>query len=371
MSDGRIPLSGGSGASGGATPGPGQSGGDIPVGLPIGADLEPGGKPPDDDGVLDFAADAATGAAGFVADKATDAASDAAKWTGGKLRRLVGLLLRGLVVVFLPIPVKGLAKQQLSYTSPPRGESGKRDKRGERGGALRFVPQQPLVATMHVIWIGWLVGAGTLYNHLVDDQNLHLSDSVINGLEWVWIGAICLTVLMMGLDFGRVAFGFLIAVTVVAVLSVLLYEQVGEVELVKQVAESLKKIDVELGWGVPIIVSAVLGVSMMISSTWQQLNDQWEVAHQGNFLEHENFAAKDLTIQKGAKTFIHSWPCLVKRFLLFGYGEIEVRDSRGQTMIAEIKGVIGAYFVSNELKKRFQTTDVELAIVEEEEEEAI
>ena len=180
---------------------------------------------------------------------------------------------------------------------------------------------------------------------------------------------------MMGLDFGRVAFGFLIAVTLVAVLSVLLYEQVGEVELVTQVAESLKKIDVELGWGVPIIVSGGLGVSMMISSTWQQLNDQWEVAHQGNFLEHENFAAKDLTIQKGAKTFIHSWPCLVKRFLLFGYGEIEVRDSRGQTMIAEIKGVIGAYFVSNEMKSRFETTDVSgfetLVMAEEEDEEAI
>ena len=114
---------------------------------------------------------------------------------------------------------------------------------------------------------------------------------------------------------------------------------------------------------------------MMVSSTWQQLNDQWEVAHQGNFLEHENFAAKDLTIQKGAKTFIHSWPCLVKRFLLFGYGEIEVRDSRGQTMIAEIKGVIGAYFVSNELKTRFETTDVSgfetIVLAEEEEEEAI
>ena len=222
---------------------------------------------------------------------------------------------------------------------------------------------------MHVIWIGWLVGAGTLYNHLVDDPEFHLSESVINGLEWAWIVAICLTVLMMGLDFGRVAFGFLIAVILVSVLSVLLYEQVGEVQLVNQAVESLKKIDVELGWGVPIIVSGVLGVSMMISSTWQQLNDQWEVAHQGNFLEHENFAAKDLTIQKGAKTFIHSWPCLVKRFLLFGYGEIEVRDSRGQTMIVEIKGVIGAYFVSNELKRRFETTDVSLSRDEQEEEE--
>ena len=229
---------------------------------------------------------------------------------------------------------------------------------------------------MHVIWIGWLVGAGTLYNHLVDDPKLHLSESVVNGLEWAWIVAICLTVLMLGLDFGRVAFGFLIAVILVSVLSVLLYEQVGEVEIVKQTVESLKQVDVELGWGVPIIVSGVLGISLMISSTWQQLNDQWEVAHQGNFLEHENFAAKDLTIQKGAKTFIHSWPCLVKRFLLFGYGEIEVRDSRGQTMIAEIKGVIRAISVSNELKRRFETTDIRQfdealqdAIYEEEEEE--
>ena len=338
MSEGHIPLSGDPGAA-------------------------PDPVEPDDDGVLDFAADAASGAAGFVADKGIDAAQGAAKWTGGKFKRLLGLLFRSLVVVFLPIPLPGLAKRQLSFTKPKKG-------------ALRFVPQQRLVATMHVIWIGWLVGAGTLYNHLVDDPKNHLSESVINGLEWAWIVAICLTVLMLGLDFGRVAFGFLLAVILVLVLSVLLYEQVGEVEIVKQAVDSLKQVDVELGWGVPIIVSGVLGISLMISSTWQQLDDQWEVAHQGNFLEHENFAAKDLTIQKGAKTFIHSWPCLVKRFLLFGYGEIEVRDSRGQTMIAEIKGVIRAISVSNELKRRFETTDIRQfdealqdAIYEEEEEE--
>lgn len=335
MSEGQIPLSGDTGAA----PDPVQ---------------------PDDDGVLDFAADAAAGAAGFVTDKATDAATGAAKWTGDTLRQLLRLLLRSLIVVFLPLPLPGLAKKQLSFVKPDQGE-------------LKFIPQQPLVATMHVIWIGWLVGACTLYNHLVSDESFHLSAPIINGLEWLWIAAILLTILMMGLDFGRVAFGFLVAVIAVSVLSVLLYEQVGDVEIVKQTSDSLKTVDVELGWGVPLIVSGVLGVCLMISSTWQQLNDRWAVAFQGNFLEHENFAAKDLTIQKGAKTFIHSWPCLVKRFLLFGYGEIEVRDSRGQTMIAEIKGVIGALSVSNELKHRFESTDVRGyeadATVEEEEED--
>ncbi|MEE3283276.1 MAG: hypothetical protein VX311_01750, partial [Planctomycetota bacterium] len=72
----------------------------------------------------------------------------------------------------------------------------------------------------------------------------------------------------------------------------------------------------------------------------------------------------------GAKTFVHTWPCLLRRLRLFGYGEIEVRDSRGTTEVERIEGIFWAKNVSDLLKSKFQTTDVSVAMqVEEEEEE--
>ena len=60
----------------------------------------------------------------------------------------------------------------------------------------------------------------------------------------------------------------------------------------------------------------------------------------------------------------------MRRFLLFGYGEIEVRDSRGTTEVERIEGIFWAKNVSDLLKSKFQTTDVSVAMqVEEEEEE--
>jgi len=207
-------------------------------------------------------------------------------------------------------------------------------------------------------------------------EDYRLSEQFTRGVIWFWLFVLCVTILVMGIQFGRVASGFLLATVMILVLSTYLLQQVSDVELLATIKKNLHGIELELGWGIPLVISSVLGITMLLNSIWQQLDDRWIVAHKGNFLEHENFQHKDRTIQKGAKTFIHSWPCLVKRFLLFGYGEIEVRDSRGQTMIAEIKGVIRAISVSNELKRRFETTDIRQfdealqdAIYEEEEEE--
>jgi len=229
------------------------------------------------------------------------------------------------------------------------------------------------VTTIHLIWVGWVVAAFGLYNHFVHgaDNIPEFSATVMDGLSWFWLFVLCVTVLVMGIHFGRVASGFLLTTIVIIVMATLLWEQIGDVEIIKSAKVQAEKIDVTLGWGVPMVVSAVLGLTMLLSSVWQQLDDRWIVAHQGNFLEHENFQQKDRTIQKGAKTFIHTWPCLLRRFLLFGYGEIEVKDSRGITEVERIEGIFWAKTVSELLKSKFQTTDVSVSALVEEEEEGL
>ncbi|HAB14401.1 MAG TPA: hypothetical protein DCE47_22180 [Planctomycetaceae bacterium] len=315
MSDGQIPLAG-------------DSDREDP--------LQPAGIGPEDDGLWDGI---------------TDGAGKAATYTGGKMKKMFFTVIKNfyryLIVVFLPIPVRFLARKQLAFVVDKNDSN-----------RLEFFSQPNLVTAIHMIWVGWLVGACALYNHLQTNEDYQLTQSVIHGLEWVWIVVLCLTILVMGIQFGRVAAGFLLTSIVIFILSVLLYEQMGEVEILNKAQGLLEGVDVALGWGVPILVSLVLGVTMLFSSIWQQLDDRWTVAQQGNFLEHENFQQKDRTIQKGAKTFIHSWPCLLRRFLLFGFGEIEVRDSRGQTAIERIEGVFWAKGVSERLKSRFESTDV-------------
>jgi hypothetical protein len=305
----------------------------------------------DDDGLLDTIA---------------DGAGEVAKKTGGVLWtmfvRVLKEFYRYIIVVFLPIPVRYLARKQLAF----------RDYKTDDGkGQLEFYSQPNFVTTIHLIWVGWVVAAFGLYNRIVHGSAIpEFSQTIMDGLSWFWLTVLCITVLVLGIQFGRVASGFLLTTIVIVVMGMLLWEQVSDVEVVKLTAENAKKIDVTLGWGVPMVVSAVLGITMLLSSIWQQLDDRWIVAHQGNFLEHENFQLKDRTIQKGAKTFIHTWPCLLRRFLLFGYGEIEVRDSRGTTEVERIEGIFWAKGVSDLLKSKFQTTDVSVAMqVEEEEEE--
>jgi len=325
----------------------------VPLAGDSGSDEAAASSPPvaEEEGLLDTLADGA----GEVVKK-----TGSVLWT--MVVKVVKEFYRYIIVIFLPIPVSYIARKQLAF----------RDFHAEDGtGQLEFFSQPNFVTTIHLIWVGWVVGVCGLYNRFVAgaEKIPEIPQPVMDGMSWFWLFVLCVTVLVMGIQFGRVASGFLLTTVVIIVMATLLWEQVGDVEIIKSTKMQAEKIDVTLGWGVPMVVSAILGLTMLLSSIWQQLDDRWIVAHQGNFLEHENFQQKDRTIQKGAKTFIHTWPCLLRRFLLFGYGEIEVRDSRGVTEVERIEGIFWAKTVSELLKSKFQTTDVSFAAQIEEEEE--
>ena len=124
-----------------------------------------------------------------------------------------------------------------------------------------------------------------------------------------------------------------------------------------------------MGPGVPMVVSLILGIIFVFVATWRRMNDCWSIKAHGNYLEHENFQEKDRTISKGAKTFVAVFPCLMRRYLFFGYGNIEVRSSTGTTLIDLIDGVFFARYHADIIKFRFGTTDVSLSVEEEETEE--
>ena len=85
-------------------------------------------------------------------DGITDGAGKAATYTGGKMKKMFSTVIKNfyryLIVVFLPIPIKYLARKQLAFVVDKTDSN-----------RLEFFSQPNLVTAIHVIWVGWLKGA--------------------------------------------------------------------------------------------------------------------------------------------------------------------------------------------------------------------
>lgn len=263
------------------------------------------------------------------------------------IKRFVGRI--GLL--FFPLPI-GLFRRQLA---------GRTDDHGE----LQFFSHPDFVCTMHLIWVGWLVTLGEFYN---DFATSHEWGQIPSGfLSWPWLFVLTVTIIVMGLQFARVAVGFLLAAILITGLTLILSETLSDVAVFHTIHDILKRIPVTVAWGVPMVVSFILGLVFVSVASWRRMNDCWSLQARGNYLEHENFQEKDRTISKGAKTFVAVFPCILRRYLLFGYGNIEVRSSTGTTLVDQIEGVFYARHHADIIKNRFAVTDTQDAEAEEEE----
>lgn len=245
-------------------------------------------------------------------------------------------------LIFIPLPI-GILRRQLCG-------------RVDRDGKLEFYSHPDFICTMHLIWVGWVVTLGFLYNDFAHERGwMAIRDTFFS---WPWLFVLCLTLIVLGLQFGRVALGFLIAAVVIVVLGLGLIQTLSNITLFKDIHGTIRKIPVSLDWGVPFVVSVILGVNFAAVAAWRRLNDRWTLKKISNYLEHENFQERDRTISKGAKTFVAVFPCLIRRYLFFGYGDIEVRSSTGSTLVDRIEGVLFARHYADLVKSRFAVTDV-------------
>ena len=275
----------------------------------------------------------------------------------GMIRKFLRTFLGSIGLMFIPLPIS-IFRRQLA---------GKTDKEG----TLEFYSHPNFICTLHLIWVGWVVSLAVAYNNFADAQGwIMLGEETLRTLGWVWIVVLLLTIVVMGLQFGRIQVGFLIAALAVSGLGLGLLQVMADIAVFGKIREVLHRIPVIVQWGVPFAVSSVLGMLFVAVATWRRLNDRWSLRSTGNYLEHENFQEKDRTISKGAKTFVAVFPCLLRRYLLFGFGNIEVRSSTGTKLIDLIEGVFFAHAHSEVIKGRFSTTDTRDAAANAEVEEA-
>ncbi|MCH7687798.1 MAG: hypothetical protein IH899_14130 [Planctomycetes bacterium] len=269
----------------------------------------------------------------------------------GLIRKYLRRFFGSIGLMFIPIPV-GIFRRQLAGKSI-------------EGDSMEFYSHPDFVCTMHLIWVGWLVTLGVFYNNVVEEE-WQISD---NFLSWPWLFVLTITIIVMGLQFSRVVVGFLLAGIAVSGMGLFLIQALKDFPVFEYIAKKMDAIPVIVEWGVPMVVSLILGIIFVCVATWRRMNDCWSIKAKGNYLEHENFQEKDRTISKGAKTFVAVFPCLMRRYLFFGYGNIEVRSSTGTTLIDLIDGVFFARYHADIIKFRFSTTDVSLGAEEEETEE--
>ncbi len=264
-------------------------------------------------------------------------------------------LVGGIGLLFFPVPI-GVLKRQLV---------GK-----QKSGEFEFYSHPNFVCTAHLIWLGWAVAAAAIYNQYAAANALW--QVPIGVMSWAWLVVLVSTFIVMGLRFNRVATGFLGAGVLISLLAAVVFELRSEFGLFEGIRNALSSIPVVVDWGVPMMTSLVLGSVFAGVAAWRRLNDRWMLRDFGNFLEHMNFQHRDRSISKGAKTFVAVHNCLIRRYLLFGYGAIEVRTSSGTRLIDKIEGVFFAQAHAEMMKSRLSATDARVVMadfVDEEEAE--
>lgn len=271
------------------------------------------------------------------------------------VRSFIAACFGNILLTVLPIPWGPMRSRMVGRVTPQ--------------GDLEFYSHPNFVCVCHLIWIGWGVTLAGLYNEYADGRDWR--PLPVAWLSWLWVIVLAATLLVLGLKFGRVACGFLAAFVTIAVLGVTIAELEIQTPISALVVEWLGRVPMQLDWGVPCMTSLVLGVVLMAVTAWQAMNDRWILPARGNYIEHVNFQYRDRSISKGAKSFVAQFDCLVRRYLLFGYGDIEVRSATGSGVIDRIEGVFFAAAHAEWMKRRFSATDVTIAADEELEDEEV
>jgi hypothetical protein len=253
----------------------------------------------------------------------------------------LAILLSNVGLLFVPLPLAALQ----------RTLSG----RYRQGGTLEFYSHPSFVCTMHLVWLGWLVTAGALYDSYAPAHGW--PQIPFRDLSWPWLAVLLVTILIMGLNFNRVAVALLCAVAVIIALALALLQVWEHEPIYQSILWALHRIPVRLDWGVPFVVSLVLGITFVLTATWRRMNDRWILEAEGNFLQHATFQQKDVEIAKGFKTILAVYPCLIKRYLFFGLGNIVISPG-GEDGPTVIEGVFFAKHHEHVIKHRFGTTDV-------------
>ncbi len=224
--------------------------------------------------------------------------------------------------------------------------------RTERDGDMEFYCHPRFAITSHVIFIGWLSTVGFLINYS-SGSNV-IPETV---LSWPWLLTIALTFVTMGRDWEIISSIIVGGSLLLLTATMVILQLVGDWRIFEQVYGFTKNVPVDMDWGGPFLLSFFLGFIYVLMAAYQRVDDVWRLPKRGNLLDHYRFERSDTSISKGGKTFRADWPCMLKKWFFFGYGNILIMDAHSKRTLHRIEGVFFAHAHAEVLKYRFSTTD--------------
>ena len=253
---------------------------------------------------------------------------------------------------FLPNLLKGcLSTAALTFCPLPIGPMSRKlvggvDSRAE----FEFFSHPNLMLTTHLIIVGWLIGLSAWCEpYFIAQFGVRLSPAV---LGWCWTITLLLTILVLSLRFDRIVCGYIVAVVTILALTFWLVQIGIQLPVWATIGTGVHRLPIHVGWGLPVATSTVLGLIFAGVASWQSVNSCWRVRATGNYLERISFENRDEVFARGGKNFVAVYDCLLRRWLFFGFGAIEIRGASSHKLWYRIEGVYFASRVADELTRR-------------------
>jgi hypothetical protein len=223
---------------------------------------------------------------------------------------------------------------------------------------LMFHPYPRFVVSLPLIVIG-AVTAGLF--HLRANWPGHLGWIAPELLGWIYWLTVFVTCVAWGFNVGRTAFYFLVSTIVIVVLACGWIQSARDVAIWSNVRWFFRAFHVSLDPGGPLLLSFCLLVVFFGMAVWQRFNDEWR--QMGNHLEHTRQLKTDYSMNCIGKTVVEDYPCLLKRWLCLGYGNIIIMDSEGKRVVRLIEGVLFCRRRTRIIRKHLSLVDMKVSDV--------
>ncbi len=251
------------------------------------------------------------------------------------LFRVLIRMPHALMLAFVPYPIGPLTRL-FGYQDRPNGA----------GIRLQFCTLGNFVCMCHLILAGWGVGLLAIIDSLIRPHGYWVP---LGLAVWAWLAVLITTVAVLAFRVDRYVLFLLVSWVVTMGLLTLVVELISQLPLIGAILFIMVQIPVAIEWGVPVLISCSLGLLYAGAVTWAQLNDVWSVPKElSNEIHHNNFERRDRSIYRPGRTFVADFPCLLRKYLFFGYGNIEIRSSAGRRMDL-IEGVVFAEYYARKL----------------------
>lgn len=256
---------------------------------------------------------------------------------------VVGQILLTLIVAVMPVPI-GFLKRHMGG-------------RYKQTGNFVFYPHQDLVVVGPLVMVSWAISFLNLWNSVGWNKLAVPSQA----LGVVWMSTLLITVLMLGVRVNRV--GVVVLSSLAAVffsIPYMLREAGQDTTMWERATQAVLSLPLKIDWGMPLFSGSFLGLGLAAMYFWNRLDGRWVIGDTGDNLTQIRFQAGGTIHPKDATEIELHYTCLLRRYLLFGMGDITL-TTPGKP-VTRITNVFFAGVVVTMLRRRWGVADARLVV---------